>query len=116
MSVQRLASGTLAPSATETTIYTVPRHSRAVLSSLVMTNVSSSDAQITVRVSFGNSKFRVLPSNLFVKASDSFHLITPISIEANESLTLESDIPNAVEYYVSADLIPAIPTPTDRAE
>lgn len=116
MTARRLAFGTLAPSGSDTTIYTVPRHSRAVNAALILTNVSNDDVEVSVRASAGGSKFRVLPARLVIHSGDSFHLITPFSIEQNETLSLEASTANAVEYYFTGYFETAIPVSTERAE
>ena len=115
MNARRVAYGTLASTA-ETDVYTVPRHSRAVNASLILTNVSNDDVEVTVRVSVGEASFRVLPARLLIHSGDSFHLITPFSVEQNETLSLEASTANSVEYYFTAYFDTAIPVPTDRAE
>lgn len=115
MTAERVAFGTVAQAGTETVVYTVPRHSRASLASLVLTNVSDADIEVTVRVSVAGAKFRVLPPALVIQSRDAFHLITPIAIEANETLTLETNSAGALEYYISAYMTPAVPSPSNRA-
>lgn len=115
MSVERVAYGAVLTAGTEVSVLTVPRHSRIVLASLVLTNTGSSAVEVTVRVSVADRKFRVLPPGLVIQPADSFHLITPISVEANESLTVEASEAGVVEYYVTGLKEPAVPSASDRA-
>ena len=117
MTAQRIAYGTVSSAGSDVVVYTVPRHSRAIIASLVMTNVSQNDdVEVSVKVSVGSGIFRVLPDGLVIRARDSFHLITPISIEQNERLSIQVSIASSIEYYVTAYFETAIATPTDRAE
>lgn len=115
MSVERVAFGAVLEAGSEVSVLTVPRHSRVVLASLVMTNTGNVVVEVTVRVTASGKSFRVLPPALSIQPGDSFHLITPISVEANESMTIEASLAGTVEYYITGFKDPAVPSASDRA-
>ena len=115
MSVERLAFGAVLTAGAPVAIWTAPLHTRAILASLVMTNTGNDDVEVTVAVTAGGRSFRVLPPGLVIQGGDSFHLITPISIEMNESITITASLAGTVEYYLTAAKVPGVPSPSERA-
>lgn len=115
MNPERLAFGTVADTS-ETEVYTVPRHSRMVLASLQLVNLGSSDITVGAWVTVDDAKFRILPRDMVIAGGDMVLLETPVAVEANESLVLQTSEAGALQYYLSGAKVAAIPTPTQRAQ
>lgn len=115
MSVERVACGVVASAGSPVTVLTVARHTRIIVASLIMTNVGQTDVDVSVRISAAGRTYRVLPAGLSIGGLDSFHLITPFSVEPQESLTIEASQAGVLEYYITGAKEPGVPSPTDRA-
>ena len=112
--VERLASGTLPVG--NTNVYTVPRQTRVVLSSIHLVNQSSSEVQVDIWVTVGSSTLRVAPVGAVIEPGDMILLETSLAVEANERLVIGSNLEGAVVYYISGQKVAAMPLPTDRAQ
>ena len=75
---ERIAWGSLSGTS-EVTVYTVPRQTRVVLASLILTNRGSENASVSAYVTVEDAAYNVLPSGLQLGAGDSYHLTTPMS-------------------------------------
>lgn len=112
--VERLAFGTLPFG--DTVVYTVPRQSRVVLSSIHLVNQSSGPAEVNIWVTVEDLTLRIAPVSAIIEAGDMILLETSLAVEANEDIIIGSNSTNAVVYYISGQKVAAMPVPTDRAQ
>jgi hypothetical protein len=96
--------------------YAVPRHSRVVISALSLVNIGDSTIEVNVFATSGEARRHLAPRNLEIESGDMFQLTAPHSIEAGESLILETSLVGVLSYYLSGSKLPAVPTPTNRAQ
>ena len=116
---ERIASGVLSTVDTEV-VRTIPRQTREVLDSLVLTNAGSGDTEVGCWVTAGlatgtETEFPIIPPQLTLGPGDSYHLTTPIAFEANEELRMRASRAGEILYYLTVYREGAIPSPSLRA-
>ncbi len=112
---ERLALGTL--STTDlTTVLTVPRQTRCLISAASFTNVTNQAVTLSVYALVSDVKYPLAPTEISLEAGAQLLIESPMSLEPNEQLLAECSATNAVVYYVTGTKIPALPSASDRAQ
>jgi hypothetical protein len=55
-----------------------------------------------------------MPPELVLGPGDSYHLSTPIAVEANEKVIVSASAANAISFYLTGSKTGAIPSPSER--